>query len=229
MAGGLGTRMSRFTSSIPKALIPVNGEPFVRLQLRNLQSYGVDEVVICTGYLGELIEDEIRNSSPVNMRVSCVPDGPHLLGTGGSLRMLAERHMLDSSFLYTYGDSYLTIDHGEIYRSFDGARYDALMTVCENSAGHETSNAEVISGRVALYRKGSPTIRMKWIDYGLSVIKRDVVTSMIAPNMSTDISAMFHQLSVSSRLQAAISESRYFEIGSETGLTELESFLNSNP
>lgn len=137
--------------------------------------------------------------------------------------------MLDSTFLYTYGDSYLTIDHGEIYRSFDGARYDALMTVCDNSGGYETSNAEVVGDRVALYQKGSPNIRMKWIDYGLSVIKHDVVTSMISPNMSTDISVMFHELSISYRLQAAISESRYFEIGSETGLAELENFLNSNP
>lgn len=142
--------------------------------------------------------------------------------------MLAERQLLEEAFLFTYGDSFLTVDHGEIFRSFDPLRYDALMTVCENSDGHEMSNVEVVGDRVALYRKASPSDRMKWIDYGLSVLKRDVVTSMIAPNLPSDISLFFFELSASSRLQAAVSESRYFEIGSETGLAELERFLSAH-
>ena len=228
MAGGLGTRMGRFTDRIPKALIPVNGEPFIRRQLRNLQMNGIQEVVICTGYLGHQIEEEISRNAPGGLAVSCVPDGDVLLGTGGSVRRLSEMGLLDDVFMYTYGDSFLTVDHADVAGTFDPARFDALMTVCENSEGHETSNALVVGDRVATYKKGLADPDMHWIDYGLSVIKRETVEKLVPPGKPSDIAIMFETLAGQSRLQAYCSSSRYFEIGSESGLAELEQYLGSS-
>lgn len=228
MAGGLGTRMGRFTDRVPKALIPVNGEPFIRRQLRNLEMNGIQEVVISTGYLGHLIEQEISKNAPGGLAVSCVPDGEVLLGTGGSVRRLSEMGLLDEVFMYTYGDSFLTVDHADVASAFEPATFDALMTVCENSGGHETSNAVVVGDRVVTYRKGLPVPDMNWIDYGLSVIKRETVDWLVPLGEPSDISGMFETLAERSRLQAYCSSSRYFEIGSETGLAELEQYLGSS-
>jgi MurNAc alpha-1-phosphate uridylyltransferase len=227
MAGGLGTRMSRFTKEIPKALIPVSGQPFIRRQLHNLSSQGISQVIISTGYLGDQIEAEVSENCPKGMTVTCVSDGPVLLGTGGSLRRIFDLGLLDDVFLYTYGDSYLTVDHMTVAQSYDPAIAEALMTVCENSGGHEVGNAIVKNGMVTLYKKNLNDVRMKWIDYGLSVISSEALTTHIAANETSDIALMFESLSTENKLQAFFSSERYFEIGSMTGLEELESRLAS--
>ena len=225
MAGGLGTRMSHFTKEIPKALIPVSGQPFIRRQLHNLRSQGISRVIVSTGYLGDQVEAEIIENCPNDMVITCISDGPVLLGTGGSLRRLLDLGLLDEVFLYTYGDSYLTVDHMTVAETFDPSLADALMTVCENSGGHEVGNAIVKNGMVTLYQKKTNDPRMKWIDYGLSVISSNALATHIPPNQSIDIALMFEKLSITNKLQAFVSSDRYFEIGSMTGLTELQSHI----
>jgi CTP:phosphocholine cytidylyltransferase-like protein len=57
LAGGLATRLRPITETIPKALIELNGEPFLAHQLRLLSSRGIERVVLCVGYRGEMIQD----------------------------------------------------------------------------------------------------------------------------------------------------------------------------
>ena len=56
LAGGLAARLRPLTEDKPKALIEVAGEPFIAHQLRLLRQQGIREVVVCAGYLGEMIE-----------------------------------------------------------------------------------------------------------------------------------------------------------------------------
>src|SRR5437870_3470347 len=116
LAGGMGTRLSTLTASLPKALIDVNGEPFIAHQLRLLQSHGVTHVVVCAGHLGHMIEEYVGNGAQFNLRVEFSFDGPRLLGTAGALRQA--RHKLGSPFLVLYGDSYLPIVSREVLTSF---------------------------------------------------------------------------------------------------------------
>jgi NDP-sugar pyrophosphorylase family protein len=159
------------------------------------------------------------------MTVTCISDGPVLLGTGGSLRRILDLDLLDDVFLYTYGDSYLTVDHMKVAETYDPTVADALMTVCENSGGHETGNAIVKDGMVTLYQKKSNDPRMRWIDYGLSVISSNALERHIPPNQPLDIALMFETLSTTNKLQAYESSNRYFEVGSQSGLQELEQYI----
>jgi len=56
LAGGLATRLRPVTETIPKALVDIEGEPFLAHQLRLLRRNGSTRVVLCTGYLSEQIE-----------------------------------------------------------------------------------------------------------------------------------------------------------------------------
>ena len=227
MAGGMGTRMSRFTKLMPKALIPVSGKPFIRYQLENLGAQGISQVIISTGYLGDQIEAEVKENSPRGVAVTCVSDGPVLLGTGGSLRRLFDMSYLDNVFMFTYGDSFLTINHNLVADSFDANRFDALMTVCRNDNGHEMGNAIVLDGCVSLYKKGEQDARMKWIDYGLSIVQSSVLMEYVQADIPSDISSLFESLSKKGKLQAYLSDERYFEIGSESGLEEFEKYIKT--
>src|SRR5208282_4126123 len=89
LAGGLATRLRPITETIPKSLVDVAGEPFVARQLDYLYRQRIRDVILCIGYLGEMIKSVVGDGSRFGLRVAYSPDGPILLGTGGALRRAA--------------------------------------------------------------------------------------------------------------------------------------------
>src|SRR6266550_1954544 len=86
LAGGLATRLQPLTLTMPKSMVTVAGEPFIAHQLRWCARGGVRDVVVCTGYLGEQIEDYVKDGARLGVHVRYSHDGETLLGTGGALK-----------------------------------------------------------------------------------------------------------------------------------------------
>ncbi|MGC2620498.1 MAG: sugar phosphate nucleotidyltransferase, partial [Acidobacteriaceae bacterium] len=126
LAGGLATRLRPVTATTPKSLVPVAGEPFLAHQLRRLRTSGLREVVLCTGHLGNQIEDFAGDGSRFGLDIAYSHDGNQPLGTGGALR--AALPLLGSRFLVMYGDSWLTQPIEPVWRAFLHSGKPALMT-----------------------------------------------------------------------------------------------------
>lgn len=88
LAGGLATRLRPITETIPKALVEVAGRPFIAWQLDYLREQGANDVVLCVGYLGHMIQDVIGDGESFGLRVKYSADGETLLGTGGAIKKL---------------------------------------------------------------------------------------------------------------------------------------------
>ena len=228
LAGGLGMRMGRRTADRPKAMIKVAGEPFIRHQLRLLREAGVDDVVLCIGYRGELIEDEVARHCPDGLSVRCSSDGEQLLGTAGALRLAIENGLAAEQFMVLYGDSYLRVDYADVWGSFDRSKHDGLMTVWRNEHALETSNASVRDGRVAVYRKRADDVgrrSMHYVDYGLGILTAEVVSALVPTGAPHDLATLYETIATHGRLQAYEVDHRFHEIGSESGLAELDQLL----
>src|SRR5579863_2664253 len=124
LAGGLATRLRPATEQIPKALLPVAGEPFLAHQLRLLRQAGIRRVVLCAGYLGEKIRHYAGDGSAFGVEVSYSFDGETPLGTAGAIRKALPG--LGEAFFVVYGDSYLRCDYGAIQQAFLDSGKDAL-------------------------------------------------------------------------------------------------------
>ena len=57
LAGGRGKRLKPVTDYIPKPLVPINNIPIIEWQIKYLKKFGVDEVIICTGYKTKMIQN----------------------------------------------------------------------------------------------------------------------------------------------------------------------------
>lgn len=231
LAGGLATRMRPSTVTTPKWLLPVAGRPFADWQLRWLAAQGVDRVVAAIGHLGDQIREEVGDGARFGLHVDYSAEGPELLGTGGALRLAAERGLLDPGFLVLYGDSYLSVDVRAVWDAFHTADCAALMTVYENRGSFDASNVELRAGRVVRYTKRpreGEAAALRHIDYGLSVVDRAVI-DLLPLHQVVDLADVFEALAADGRLAGFEVADRFYEIGSPAGLRDLERHLASFP
>jgi N-acetyl-alpha-D-muramate 1-phosphate uridylyltransferase len=226
LAGGLATRLRPATEVVPKALIPINGEPFIAHQLRLLSSAGVDQVVLCVGYLGEMIQEFAGDGSRFGLHVSYSSDGPNPRGTAGAVRN-ALPILGAEEFLVLYGDSYLPCDYRAVERAFLGSGQPGLMTVYRNRNQWEISNVEFSSGQIAAYEKRMPTASMDYVDYGLSAFHASAFSG--AGEEATDLTAVFQELIRRRALAGFEVTERFYEVGSWDGIRELQAYLSRRP
>ena len=230
LAGGLGTRVAAIASSLPKALIPVAGEPFAAHQLSLLARAGVHEVVYCIGHRGDAIQRFVGSGERWGLKVRYVEDGETLVGTGGALRRALDAGTLDPAFFVLYGDSYLPIDYRTVWEAFTGGHAAALLTVFRNEGRWDTSNVLFENGRVVLYdkrREDPRSARMVHIDYGLSVLTREVVDRLVPPGALIDLADVYRTLSLEGQLVGHEVHQRFYEAGSPSGLQDLEAYLGT--
>ena len=220
LAGGLGTRLGERVRSVPKPLIDVAGEPFLDHQLRLLAAHGISRVVLCVGYLGDLIEREIGPGRH-GIAIAYSYDGPGLDGTLGAIRRA--RPLLGERFLVLYGDTYLRIDYRAVSDSWLAGGRPAVMTVLRNEGRWQTSNAVLRDGMVERYDKANPTPDMLWIDYGLGGLTDDALA--LAPESERDLSGLYRLLAERGELMGFEAEERFYEIGDPAALAETDAFL----
>jgi len=222
LAGGLATRLRPITETIPKALVDVAGQPFILRQLAYLRAQGVRKVVLCIGYLGEMIEALVGDGAPFGLQVSYSPDGPTLLGTGGALKQAAP--LLGDAFFVLYGDSFLPLDFAAVERAFVQSGQPSLMTVLKNGDQWDKSNVLFADGRLVEYNKRAPRPEMSYIDYGLGVIKASVLDAC-PPAQPFDLADVYQTLSLQGQLAGMEVFERFYEIGSHTGLKQTEDYF----
>ena len=220
LAGGRGTRLGDRVRETPKPLIEVAGEPFLFHQLRLLASYGVGRVVLCVGYLGELIEHRV-GPQRFGISVEYSYDTPHLDGTLGAIRRA--QPLLGGRFLVLYGDTYLRIDYAAASRAWLESRLPAMMTVLRNEGNWDTSNATYADGRVIAYDKRAPRSDMRWIDYGLGGLEQRTLD--VTQPGTAELYDLYGQLAKDGLLFGYEASERFYEIGTPAALAETDAFL----
>jgi N-acetyl-alpha-D-muramate 1-phosphate uridylyltransferase len=224
LSGGLATRLRPVTEKIPKSLLEINGEPFLAHQLRLLHANGIRQVVLCVGYLGEMIEEYAGDGSRFGMQIRYSPDGPSLRGTAGAIAQALP--LLGDRFFVLYGDSYLPCDYAAVGRAFEASGKTALMTVYHNRGQWDTSNVQFEDGRILAYHKKLRTPKMLHIDYGLGVLRAEAFAG-VPREGAHDLADLYGALLAADELAGFEVDQRFYETGSFQGIEELSSHLAS--
>lgn len=214
------------TDRLPKLLLPVAGRPFGAWLIERLAGAGFDEALLCVGHLGEAIRAALGDRF-AGLPLQYADDGPALLGTAGALRRALPG--LAPAFLVTYGDSYLPFDYLAPLRDLE-AHAGALgtMAVYRNEGRFEASNTAISGELVVRYEK--PRVRepldpdLDHIDYGAMALRREVVEAL-PEGVPMGLDAVQRDLAAGGRLRALVAMERFYEIGSEAGLRDLEEAL----
>jgi mannose-1-phosphate guanylyltransferase len=125
--------------SLPKTLASVGDKPFLELLVRQLCSQELRQLVMCTGYLAEQIQEVFQDGSDFGATIEYSKEAVPL-GTAGALK-LAQRYVQnESEVLVINGDTFLEIDLNEFILSHRKHGSLATMAVVpvENSSRYGT-------------------------------------------------------------------------------------------
>ncbi len=224
LAGGLGTRLRPITHSIPKAMVPVCGRPFMEYQLEALCANGVDDVVLCVGYLGQQIVDYFGDGRKFGLSIRYGFEREHLLGTAGAIKNVQDR--LHDSFFVINGDTYAMLDFPGIMRHFLRKDRLGLMVVFRNADRWDRSNVIVDDGFVRVYDKHQKLPGMVHIDFGVTVFRREVL-GRIPSGEFVDLASVYQPLIERGQLLAYEAPQRFYEVGSRDGMHEFNDLVQS--
>ena len=113
LAGGFGTRLSEYTGSIPKPMVPIGDKPMIEHIMGIYASYGHKEFYVALGYKGEVIKEHFKNFKK-DWKINLIDTGADTY-TGGRLKRL-EEYLSKETFLLTYGDGLSNIDINELIK-----------------------------------------------------------------------------------------------------------------
>ena len=113
LAGGRGKRLRPITDYVPKPLIPIKNIPIIEWQIKYLKKFGISEVIICSGYKTEMIENYLKNKKLGIKITFSIENKP--LGTGGAIKKAAKK-IKDKSFLVINGDIITNIDLKKLFK-----------------------------------------------------------------------------------------------------------------
>lgn len=224
LAGGLATRLRPLTNNIPKSMIDVNGKPFLQYQLEFLKKNGITDIVLCVGYLSDLIEDYFGDGAGFGVELTYSKETQSLLGTAGALKHAGP--FLEDEFFIMYGDSYIFLNFNGAMSYFKQHDEPSLMVIYKNEDRYDRSNVATSNNKIAVYDKINKTNDMVFIDYGVCILKKQVL-SLIPSIGPYSLESLFSVLIKQEKMLAYETFDRFYEIGSLTGLEEFRSYALS--
>ena len=225
LIGGLGTRLGALTERLPKAMVLVNGRPFLIYLLELLREQGVDDIVMCIGYRGEQIMDFVGDGQSLGLKVRYSREEGELLGTGGALKQA--QPLLDEYFFVINGDTYLPIDYSKIQHTLLQRSELAIMVVYDNEdftgVRHNVRIDE--DSMVVAYDKESSAIDLKFTEAGVLFCWREVLDFMEAGRTFSLEKGFYSTLIQQRELAAYVTKQRFYDIGTPEQLKVFERFL----
>ena len=126
LTGGKGTRLRSVVSDVPKPMAPINGRPFLEIQLEYLASQNIGRVILASGHLSDKIIDHFDNTFRGMRILHQAEEKP--LGTGGAV-LHALSLIETETFLVINGDTFFPINLDTLIECYkeNGGHADMLM------------------------------------------------------------------------------------------------------
>ncbi len=172
LAGGYGKRLRPLTETLPKPLLPVGDKGIIEWQLAWLKHYGIEEVVVCAGYLKEKLMEKLGDGSRYGVKISySIEEKP--LGTGGALKNAETLLKGHEEFIMLNGDVLTDLNPLELLEDLDEECIGSMALV------HLPSPFGVVdfdskSRKIKSFIE-KPRIKEYWINAGVYALRSKIL------------------------------------------------------
>tara|TARA_E500000178_G_scaffold127117_1_gene126892 strand:- start:1869 stop:2561 length:693 start_codon:yes stop_codon:yes gene_type:complete len=165
LAGGLGTRLSEYTKSIPKPMVKINGKPILIHIINHYLKYGFNDFYIALGYKGNFIKNYFKKKK-FKYKLNLIDTGLKTM-TGGRLKRL-KKIIGDGTFLLTYGDGLSNVNLSKLIRFHNKNKKLITLTAVRPPARF---GAIKIDGNNVKTFKEKSKLDEGWINGGFFVVE----------------------------------------------------------
>lgn len=165
LAGGLGTRISEYTRTVPKPMINIKGKPIIYYIMKHYAKYGFKDFYIALGYKGQIIKNFFKKKS-FGWNINLIETGKDTM-TGGRLKKL-ENYLKDEKFFLTYGDGISNVNIKKLLKFHNKKKKLITLTAVRPPARF---GAIKLNGEQVKYFKEKSKLDEGWINGGFFVIE----------------------------------------------------------
>ena len=222
LAGGLGTRLRSVVSDRPKVLASVCNRPFLTFLLDQLIAAQAKEVILCTGFMADEVHNELGHRyKSLNIVHSSEPEP---MGTGGALR-LALPLINSDPVLIMNGDSHVNVDlTGYLEWFFERDRRATLLLVKVPDTGRYGKVIVDDNGLIAAFEEKALDAGPGWINAGIYIIKKSLVTSIPA-RIPYSLERQFFPHLVQKNIYGFCSNGQFIDIGTPDSYGRAQEFF----
>lgn len=222
-AGGLGERLKPFTETNPKPMYPIQGRPFIEYLVKQIVSFGIEDIIILLGYLPEKVTEYLGDGSRYGAKINyCIT--PVEYDTQFRLKAAAED--LQDEFLMMYCDNYCPINFERLVKAYEENGAWIQFTAYANPDGYTKNNLKIAdSGQILVYDKKRTQPDLQGVDIGYAIVSKKVLSLMSDQNENFE-AVVYPQLVERGLLYAMVTEHRYYSIGSFARIELTEEFLS---
>tara|TARA_B100001248_G_C27398910_1_gene468195 strand:- start:7516 stop:8277 length:762 start_codon:yes stop_codon:yes gene_type:complete len=188
LSGGFGTRISEYTSVIPKPMIPIDGKPIIEHIMEIYSKFNHREFYLALGYKSEVIKEYFYNYGILNSdfkvnlcdgkytpyeklnkdwEINLINTGINTM-TGGRLKRL-QKFIGNETFLLTYGDAVTDLNINEVIKFHK--KHGKIVTITGVRPPARFGELTINKNNEVLEFKEKPNITEGWINGGFFVIE----------------------------------------------------------
>jgi len=228
LAAGMGERMRPLTNHCPKPLLTVGGQTILDRALDALAEVGIEDIVVNTHYLGQMIEDHLKGGKYPRITLSRETE---LLDTGGGVKKMlaffgdAPFYVLNSDVVWTDGRE-PTLQ--SLADKWDGDRMDLLLLL------HESADIPSYAGKGDYYLADgadkpvfgkNSAAPANYIFAGSRIVHPRLFKD--APEGAFSFLELFHKAERSGRLYGARHGGEWYHVGTPEALAETNLIFTS--
>ncbi len=167
LAGGLGTRLSEYTDTIPKPMVQIGDKPLLWHIMNYYAQYDHKNFYVALGYKGEIIKKYFSNIAE-KWNINLIDTGEKTM-TGGRVKKL-QKSIGNETCMLTYGDGISNIDLNALLKFHKS--HGKLITVSAVRPPARFGAIKLEENRVVSFKEKSKT-EEGWINGGFFVIEPD--------------------------------------------------------
>ena len=215
LAGGRGERLRPITDKIPKPLIPINNIPLIERTIKYLKKYGINEIIISSGYKSNKIESFLKKNNNFGCQIIfSVEKTP--LGTGGAIKK-ALNHVKEESFLVLNGDIVTNIDLRKILKKPN--------TIAANELKTKFGTMDIKNNKILKFNEKKDIMNV-WMNSGIYHLSKNI--DKIIPKKGSLEGTVFPKMAKNKTLDVVqFKNTLWFSIDSHKDIEECSKEIKS--
>lgn len=223
LAGGKGSRLRSILDDRPKPMALIAGRPFVEWLLLMIRHQGIQRVVMCTGYLSEVVESYFGNGQNIDMELVYAHD-PLPLGTGGAVRNALGKTN-SKRFLVLNGDSYCRFDLLNLLKAHLAHNARASLSLVQVKDCSRYGTVKINKDGVVLAFLEKSLIKIPGlVNAGVYLLEREIVEGIPEGKMVSLEKEIFPNL-IANGLYAVLCKGLFIDIGTPESLNKAKNIL----